>query len=190
MSTNDPVKSLRSTFVSALAWITIVLTGIAIFSSLLQIVLINVLLPLPDIGAMAETARDEHEHPEFAVLLLQNLLVMPLASLVMWILILAVAIGLLKRRNWARLVYAVLMVLGILWNILGVAFMAVVLSAIPLDETAGPPEVTGRYGVAPQVVFLFSLAMAVVLSVLFGWIAKRLLSREIRSEFSRRECFR
>ena len=101
----------RSGFVTALAWLFIVLGGFATLMGLLQNLMINLLLP---IAVREEGAKDP---PWAAAFMFDYIHLIFLGFLAVSALTLAAAIGLLLRRNWARLVFIGLMGFGILWNL-------------------------------------------------------------------------
>lgn len=88
--------------------------------------------------------------------------------------------GLLKRKNWARIVFIIIMELGIAWNIFGVVFQVLLTSSMP-EMPAGPDA--ERFESMMTITQVFVVAMAVGLCILFGWTIKKLISQDIRSEF-------
>lgn len=106
-----------------------------------------------------------------------------LAVLGLLALTLTASIGLLLRRNWARLLFVGLLVLGIIASVVGVFLMVFFFTGVTQAMPAGvaPPRRFQAFAViagAMNVLFVFGFL------ALFGWIAKRLLSPEIRREFA------
>jgi hypothetical protein len=104
-----------------------------------------------------------------------------LAFLVVAVVELVAAIGLLNRKNWARLLFIGMMVLGIIWNLSGVVMQHIVLSSfLEMPETPGPgPD----FEIFMTVMKVFSWVIALGMSALFAWIIKRLVSPAVRQEF-------
>lgn len=96
----------------------------------------------------------------------------------------AVAVGVLKRQNWARILFTGLMVLGIAWNVaslLLVYYFFPAMSDVMQDE---PAALQAQYTILRNISVVFSLATFGAFVGLFGWILKRFTSDDIRCEFS------
>jgi len=108
-----------------------------------------------------------------------------LAFLLVSALMLVSSIGLLKRWNWARICFVGLMGLGILWQLVGLGIQYSMLS--PMQEQFASATTHGGPNMQPFLIAMTvaSVLFAVGLGVLFGWIAKKLLSAPIAAEFRR-----
>ena len=104
---------------------------------------------------------------------------MLLASLTM----LVTSAGLLMRKNWARITMIVLMIGSIASQLLGLVAQFSVMGYMRRPFAAAPGITDmGAFLVATMIVSaIFGLGFC----VLFGWIAKRLMSPEITAEFGR-----
>jgi len=90
-------------------------------------------------------------------------------------------IGLLKRKNWARLFFVGFMSLGIVWNIGGLVLQYSMFQNMQdVVSTATPPE----FARIMLVMKIGSIVIVLGVSILFGWIIKKLLSAPIKAEFS------
>ena len=180
MSTEPVVP--RSTFVTVVAWIFIVLSGFATLVAVLQNLMIWFLFQAPAFGAAMQKAGNEPGVPAFVGWISRFFYVIFLVFLAVSASMLASSIGLLQRRNWARIAFILLMALGIAWNLAGVAFGALMLWLFP----AMPPM---HGGAAPPfawmmgIVMAFNVVIAIGFSALFYWIIHRLRSPAIRQEF-------
>jgi heme/copper-type cytochrome/quinol oxidase subunit 2 len=94
--------------------------------------------------------------------------------------ILISAIALLKRKNWARIFFIVVMSLGIIWNISGLAIQFTIFNSLP--EVSGE-SIPASFQNMMLIMKTASVIMAIGLSILFGYIIKKLCSRQIRTEF-------
>ena len=170
----------RSTFVTVLAWIFIMLAGFATFISILQNIMIAFVFPM----AQMQAAAAEQKAPWFAAWMIQHFQVFFLFFLVVSASCLAAAIGLLRRRNWARLLFIALMALGIAWNLGGLVLGAFFLSSFPFSQAipAGHPEFA-NFQIMFKVMFAINVVIVVAFTCLFGWIIKRLASEGVRREF-------
>jgi hypothetical protein len=172
----------RSSFVTVLAWIFIVLSGFTTAISILQNIMVWTMFRQPEIAnAMANPPPGA---PPFMAAMLGYFPWFFLAFLLVSATTLASSIGLLKRMNWARVVFIVLMFLGIAWNLLGLFGQFAMAKFVQAQFTAMPksPDMPD-FQVFMNAIMVVNAIFAVGFSVLFGWIAKRLASREIRAEF-------
>ena len=93
---------VRSTFVTVLAWIFIVLAGFATIITSLQNVMIAVMFPTAQMEEAATQVKDLPGVPWFASWMFSYYQVFFLFFLVVSASMLTASIGLLKRKNWAR----------------------------------------------------------------------------------------
>ncbi len=181
----DVGKPPQSIFVTVLAWIFIAFTGFATFISLLQNIMIGFMLPVEEMNAAFSKGAAAEEIPAFARFMFSNIRIWFAAFFVIVAALLATSIGLLKRKNWARISFIAFMGLGIAWNVFGLVMQHVMLSSFP-TPTMPVSEVdafSADFESMRMVMQVFMLAMAVGMSVLFGWIIKRLVSPQVRAEF-------
>lgn len=166
----------RSTFVTVLAWVFIVLSGFATLIAVLQNLMLNLMFPAEALQQMDQQQMEQM--PAFARVIFGNFRLFFFGFLVLAATTLAASIGLLKRRNWARLLFVLIMALGIGWNCLGVYLQWAIFSMpqdLPQDSTFHTMSLLIRG---------FSAVMAAAMCGLFGWIIKRLLSQQVRAEFA------
>ena len=150
MNTTD-----RSTFVSVVGWVFIVVSALGIIVAAIENVLVRALGPL--VGHLAH-AIPPSKASWFTVLVMSHLKIYYAVLLVICVITLVLSIGLVKRRNWARLAFVGLMVLGVLWNIPAIFVTLVTNKA-----------------------YIF---FPVVLILLFGWLGMRLASSKATAEFA------
>ncbi len=176
--------SRRSNFVTVVAWVFICLAGAGTVISLLQNVMVAFLFPMKE---MQQAMHDTHGAPVpplFQFMFLHFQLFVG-AMFVLTATLFAASIGLLRRKNWARILFIVFMALGIAWNLLGLVFQFAFFSAIPPVKMPpnAPPDFAAGFNTMMTVMMVVSAAIAIAFSVLFGWIIKRLVSDEVRAEF-------
>ena len=180
MPANTP--TVRSTFVTVVAWIFIVLSGFTTLIAILQNIMIAFMFPLAEMQAAANQAKNQPGVPWFASWMFNHFQVFALFFLVVSASALTASIGLLKRQNWARLLFVTLMALGIAWNVAGLVLMLFFFSSFSDAMPANQPGVE-QFDVMFKVMFAFNSLIVVAFCCLFGWIIKRLVSEEIRREF-------
>lgn len=171
----------RSSFVTAVAWVFIALCGFTTFISIMQNVMINTVFPVHEMQKAA-AAPGVPEMPAFFRFMMGNVRLFFASFLLVSAAMLGAAVGLLKRKNWARLLFIVILSLGILWNIGGMVLQFTIMQDFPKPAGA-PPEFAATFSTMRTVMMVFSALMAIGFSALFGWIIRRLTSVEIRREF-------
>lgn len=174
-----PAPPRRSTFVTVLSVIFIVLSAFWAATSLLQAALFSLMSFMP-----CFTDQMQKDMPPLSAFLFTHSVLFALANLAAAAAMLFASIGLHFRKNWARVLFIALLVLGIVYMI---ATVVVQIAFPEWSEVSIPkfaPELVARTFHAFMVVVLVAQAvMSVGFGVLFGWIIKRLLSPEVRREF-------
>ena len=171
----------RSRFVTATAWVFIVLGLLASVSALVQNALAS---SLPGQIALAGTTLAQ---PLLTGWLLAYLRWVVGAGLVVSVTTLAAAVGLLLRLEWARRSLIVLLRVAIVVNLFGLWLqqeLMLSLVDVTLHQAILPPQVAGVFGgfvvATRSMAVLFTLAVCAML----GWIAWRLTLPPIRQEFA------
>lgn len=178
---NEPAK--RSRFITGLAWTFIVLAGFSTLIAILQNVMLSVVFANDDMRvAMSEMDKLQPMPPMFHFMF-ENIRLILAAALVTSALTLVASIGLLKRRNWARLVFIGIMAFAIVSHLAGVAMPFIMpdwMSFMPKDM---PADVGNYFAMVMKVVMVFSVLVALITVGFCIWVIKHLLSEEIRKEF-------
>jgi hypothetical protein len=175
----------RSTFVTAVSWIFIALAGFAAVISAAQNVMVNVMLATPEVQSAFRQAQTAPNVPTFAAAVFDHVRLIFFAFFILSTGTLITAVGLLRRKNWARIAFIGLMVFGVLWNVLSVGLTFVFFSTMPMVPSTAPNGFADQLAVMSKVMIGFNVVVALLFSILFAWIAKRLLSAEIQFEFAR-----
>jgi len=172
----------KSTFLNVLAWIFIVLGGFATFMGLLQNIMIHMMFPKEQMSQLTQQAEHTEQIPFFAELMFNHFDFFFLFFLLVSAASFIAAIALLKRKNWARITFIVLMAIGIAWNLFGLVLQFTMFSAIP-EFPAGqapPPEFQNMM----QVMKVATVIMVIAFSSLFAFIIMKLSSKKIKAEFA------
>ena len=184
MSTTLPAQ--RSTFVTVLAWIFIVLSGFSTLIALMQNAMLwFVFEGAPGVGDAMSKANQAPGIPPFFGYFFRYFPVIFAAFLLLSATTLASSIGLLLRQEWARRLFIALMAFGIAWNFAGLAFQALFLMNMPPMPPLPPAQqhfASGFHWIM-GLMLVFNLLIAIGFSVLFYWIIRRLRTPEIRREF-------
>lgn len=176
--------ALRSNFVTVLAWIFIALSGFTTLISIAQNIMIGILFA-PAAGAFPTVdPATGKEFPWVFRFMFQHFQLFFLAFLIVSATTLVASIGLLKRKNWARLLFIAVMGVGIAWNAAGVLVIFPVFSFFSeVADSAKQPGFADQFGLAWKVMAGVNLLFVAAFVWLFGWIIKRLTSESIRREF-------
>ena len=174
----------RSTFVTVLAWIFIFLAGFATLVSVLQNVMVNFMFPGGEMDAAFERAGSSERLPGFVSFMLRNMRLVFLFFLLLCVTSLASSIGLLLRQDWARIVFVAILIFGVIWNLAGVVLSFVFFSWLPAPPPGTPADWAENWSYMSKAIVAFNVMITLAFAMLFGWIAKKLMSEEIRSEFT------
>ncbi|MBK7143851.1 MAG: DUF2127 domain-containing protein [Xanthomonadales bacterium] len=175
---NSPVKS---GFITALGWTLVAFSGMGTMVSILQ----NIMLHTVFGGAGFDRASTSMppDMPWLFQWMMSNFAVFFALMLGVAVITLIASIGLLLRKNWARVAIIVLMIGSIASQLIGLHAQFSMMGHMrqPFAAAPGAPDM-GAFFVAMAV---FSAIFGLGFCVLFGWIAKRLMSPEIAAEFGR-----
>jgi hypothetical protein len=164
----------RSLFVTATAWVFILLGVVASLSALVQNAMLASLMPVPATSGVVGWLMG------YMPWVVATGLVMSLATL-------ASAIGLLLRLDWARRTFIGLLAVAIVANLLGLwlqqEMMQSVLSST-LSSVALPPKALGVFGGFVTAVRVMAVVVTLSACALLGWIIRRLMSPTVRQEFA------
>ena len=165
----------KSTFVNVLAWIFIIFGGFTTFISILQNIMIHKMFPKRE---MAQASQDPNI-PAFAEFMFNHFDLFFLLILLISATSFISAIALLKRKNWARIVFIILMSAGIAWNVFALGLNFTMFNSMPVGEA--PPQ---EFQDMMQIMQIAMVIMALGISTLFGFVIKKLCSTTIKEEFA------
>ena len=171
----------RSLFVTAIAWLFIVLAAVASASALVQNAAVASLMP----GLQLATERNPL--PLLTGLLIGYLPWVVGTGLVMSLATLASAIGLLLRLDWARRTFIGLLIVAIVANLLGLWLQQEVVESVvsnTLSSVAIPQQALGVFGGFVTAARVMAVLMTLVGCALLAWIISRLMSAAVRQEFA------
>ncbi|MBD8900480.1 hypothetical protein [Rhodanobacter sp. DHG33] len=180
MSTPPP---LRSSFVTVLAWIFIGMTGFATLISLLQNLMLQWLfLPTMQAHPMPPLPPDMPAPMQW---IFAHMAWLFRAFLLVSSVTLIAAIGLLRRKEWARRLFIGLMGLAIAYHLLGLVWQWWFMGSMEtiMHTPNMPADAEAMMHGFMRVAQVFGMLMALVFCALFGWIIHRLRSARVRDEF-------
>jgi hypothetical protein len=183
---NTSQTLIKSTFVNGLAWIFIVLSGFATLMGILQNILVHLMFS-PEIQASmqasVEAAYKTKDASAITQFMLRNFKWIFLFSLIIPATLFISSIGLLKRKNWARLLFIAIMAFGIFWNICGFVLNLAMFPTMSDMSSNTPPDLKAHFATFSIVTTVIGGIIALGISILLGWIIKRLISPDIKQEF-------
>jgi hypothetical protein len=182
MTTAPQLPAPRSTFVTVVAWIFMVLSGFMTLISLLQNVMFQFVFPATQPSFPKVDPATGHELPWIFGFAFSHFGIILLAMLIVFAGTFAASVGLLMRKNWARLLFIGAMALGIAWNIGGLLMMIPMFSMFS-DVASSHPDGGSQFEVMWKLIAGVNLLFVAGFTFLFGWIIRRLLSETIRREF-------
>ncbi|MBE9504540.1 MAG: hypothetical protein IME96_10230 [Proteobacteria bacterium] len=178
-------ETQRSTFITVLAWIFIIMGGFASIISLLQNIMIFFVFPGEDMKQLVQQGSGVEQAPALIQFFFTHMDLIFFALFIVALTTFISAVSLLKRKDWARKVFIGLMLLAITWNLLGVIVQYSIFSSMPGMMVEAAP--TLEYEIMMTVLSVIkavTMIIAVILCILFGWIIKKLGSTRIRAEFT------
>jgi small-conductance mechanosensitive channel len=184
-SSREPTQSV---FVTAVAWIFIALDGAASFVLLIENLLINTFVPFDELREGMAHAKHAVPLPPYFAWSFEHIRPILLAVLIYTLVKLAAAIGLLKRQNWARLVFMGILAFGIVWTFAAIVLQQYALSSMltmPIPPNA-PRDFEADMQSMMNVMRIVMAIFAIAFAVLYAWMIKKLLSPAIAAEFKPR----
>jgi hypothetical protein len=183
-SSESTTPSPRSGFVTALAWVFIVLSGFGVLISLLQNLMLSA-FPQDAFNEALQDASTTQEVPAGARFMFGHFRLLVALMLLVLVTTLVAAIGLLRRHNWARILFMIILGLGVIYSLGGVALQQHMMPDFsrfsPVDSTAS--EAVLRMGAMIRVVQLVMIIISLGFAGLFAWLIWKLASPSVRREF-------
>jgi len=140
--------------------------------------------PLGQMHTAMAQAREQQQMPAYALFVFEHIREVFTGFLVLTFVVLIASVGLLKRYNWARILFVWLLAFGVIWNIAGLAWPWYFFHTMPQPPQTGPMHAQLQ---AMQIgMGIFSAIIGLGTAILFAWIIKRLTSSAIKSEFMKR----
>lgn len=184
----DGPATPRSTFVTVVGWLFVAFSGFGTLIGVLQNLMLHLFFPLAQMRQ--DLPADAGLPPMFQFL----------AAHFAWFFALALAnnaamlvasIGLLRRRNWARLLFIGLLVLGIASSVAGVAvqqaFMSEMMAMPGMHDLPAEAHADMQAQMQGMLIFMrvFGIGLTVAMAAVLGWIAWKLCTPQIVAEFRR-----
>ena len=171
----------KSKFVTVVAWIFIIITGWTTFLSLLQNIMNNVIFSANRIKEAFNDPRTADNIPAVVQFMLTHIQLLFLCFFMVSAAMFTSSIGLLKRKNWARLIFISILALAIIWNLITLFLQGEMIPKKPFIDM--PQEGAQAFQMVMVAARIFMAIMVIGMSALFGWIIKKLTSENVKREF-------
>ena len=175
----------RTSFVTVVAWIYIVLEGLAAFMLAMQNLLINVIFPFDQLQEAMTRADGKMPMPPAFTWMFGHLRLVLGLCLAVALIKLAAAVGLLLRHNWARLLFIGVLAFSIAWSFAAIFLQQYMISSMMMMPA--PPNAPKNFNEAVEGMMfglrLVTAVFAIGFAGLYAWMIKKLVSPEIVAEF-------
>ena len=184
----DATHSPQSTFVTVVAWIFILISGLSTFMSALQNFMFRS-MPFDQFDAAFQDSTFTGAMPASARAVFGNFQVILLAFFLIAVITLISSVGLLRRRNWARILFMGILAFDIACLLAGMALQNSLMSSFgaPLQEAEARDstyqQFQQQFASMLAVMRIAMLFLSLGTAALLGWILVRLSSPRIRAEF-------
>lgn len=164
----------RSLFVTAIAWVFILLAMVASASALVQYAMLGSWLAVPAKAGLLG-------------LLMDHLPWVVGTGLALSLALLGSAVGLLLRLDWARRTFIGLLAVVIVAQLLGLWVQQEMMQSVvssTLSRATLPPQAADVFGGFVTAVRVMAVVVTLGACALLGWIIRRLMSAGVRQEFA------
>ncbi len=172
----------RSRFITVLAWSFIVLGGLSSLVSLLQLYLVYAFTPLQELKVSFASSAEFQSLPLAISFVVMHIELLFSLLLLLSVFSLVTGIGLLQRKNWARLCFIALMLIAIAWNCINLALSYTVMSQLSASS-AGLSNLATSVEAIQNIVMLAGVVFNLAFSASFAWLAWRVCRPAIKAEF-------
>ena len=179
MSSTDIKQAKLSGFITGLAWSFIVLAGFSVLIAILQYVMLS-LLPMDEIFTAMKA---EQGVPPVLYFLFEHFRAIAAVIFIFSVVAIVASVGLLMRRNWARLLFLAMMIVIIVSHLGGLLMPFYISTWLPSVPQDMPAEFGNFFDMMMKVSMVFGALVTLITIGFCAWVMKRLMSEEIRKEF-------
>ena len=171
----------ESTFITVIAWIFIIGGAISVFISISSFFIVG---PTQE-ALFRDTAFTALPPGGTKFLIGHTLELIALAMLTLSVVTLVSSVGLLRRRNWARLLLIAMLGIGAVYLIANLFLQPWLESRLPLPSAQNPQDraFQEQWQSTVHTMRVSKGILSVAVAALLAWVIARLSSRRIRAEF-------
>ncbi len=173
----------RSTFVSVIAWVFIVLSGFGTLVSLMQNIMVSLLFSGPEIQSAISKSGATADMPAIAAFMFSHFRLFVFLIFILIVFTLIASIGVLKRKNWARIIFIGILGLSILSMAGSIAVQYFFFSG---PSGFGAENIPADMKTMMRIMQIFFVVLYSAIAIVLAWIIKKLLSPKIAREFQER----
>lgn len=171
-------KRKKNTFITNLGWAFLIFSLYSAAASLAQILYFLHHPPAELLGKFFTHFNIMEFLPPFFIYIFDHIQFFSVLSLVFSIVSVAASRAFLKHRDWGRVFFVVVMIVSIVFGIASLF----ILDAFNFNSppNAGLREMTRQIN---RILRLYIIILVPVITAVHGWLAYKLLSKEIKDEF-------
>jgi hypothetical protein len=174
----------RTSFVSGLAWTFIACAALGALLVGAQLVAVSTVFPAEEMREVLREIGKSQPLPAFVDAAFEHLRALLAALLALCVVTLIASLGLLARRDWARVAFIWLSIAAAIVHAAGaLAPLPLGFGPMPFAQEV-PAELRGGFEAIMRTLLWTSIGSALAFAGAFAWLAKRLAAEDIRREFS------
>jgi hypothetical protein len=169
--------------VTVVAGVFIAVSALGTFTAIAQILMVSLALQAMGANDLASQVTLPPGQPWIVNFVMQHFQLIFVCFLLSSLVTLVAATGLLLRRNWARVLFIAILVLGIAGQLASAVMSFLFVPDVAELSSVASAEVMRYADWFTKGVAVFNAVTSIAFGVLFAWIIKRLLSDPVRREF-------
>ncbi|MGL4234255.1 MAG: hypothetical protein ACRDAM_14290 [Casimicrobium sp.] len=173
----------HSKFIDGLAWGTLVVSGFLVFVAAFFLLITLWSNPWPQVEAILQDMQPGYALPSAFRFVFRHFAAIMFGTLVFSVVSFVCALALLRRKNWARIAFIVLLAANVVLNVATLFVLPSLFSSSGAPSANVPPAVRESTALMTQIASGINFVLIAVLSLLMVWMIKRLLARDVRHEF-------
>jgi len=178
MTSTEINPDTRSSFINVFAWIMIILNGFNLFFSIIQYMILTIIRQFKEFDKVSIHFQTvTFRFPSFMI---KNMHLIFLLSGIIALVSLISAIGLLKRKEWARKAFLFLIAFAMV-NLIASDLLRIYFMNSTFHLSSNIPI---EFHVIQGFMIFFMLIFSLSFLFLFGWLFKKLSSSKIKMEFN------
>ncbi|MGH8443743.1 MAG: hypothetical protein ACREVL_00690 [Solimonas sp.] len=180
-----PRRTAQADFVDALGWIDIIASAFGVLVCGAMVAVFYWVFPVDRLMAQLQALPEFQHFPPLAMTIFSYVDVLSLASLLVWLLSLAIGIGMVTRREWGRIGFVVLLGISGVWSLAGLVLQPYLMSQFPMPADM-PPDLRAQFDEMMRNMRYMNYAFSLAFTGLFFWLAWKLCTPAVIAEFRRK----
>lgn len=173
---NTATANKNATFITLISWVFILIGGFIALGTLMQSVMLTFLFSNEEFAAAMQLS--SKEMPAQAAFMLEHIRSISWSAFAIAALLVSASVGMLRRKNWARLLF-----IGMMWLFAVVTVTMAMVQLGYLANLSAGKDLPEGFIKLMQATKLMSLLFGIGLGVLFGWLGWKFARPAIKAEF-------